>query len=601
MKRLLLIVCLLLLTVPLSAQNNTIDCDADPVLEIWQIQTDTDFSICQGERVITEENIITAIGDFGFFMQTPPERSDDNPATSDGVYVVSQRPIALFGLTVGDSVTVEGRVDEFFNLTQLEVSTPRRVQIISSGNELPEPINLFDVDLEWTVGEDTHPLERYEGMLVTVEDARVVAPTNYFDEFGISLTGERAFREPGVEIDSQPEFANQGVPMFDLNPELIEIDPPEMGLEPLFVAPESRATVTGGLAYSFRDYQIWPRELAVETADEVTRAVRPRDEGEFIIATQNVMNLFDLTNDPRRDDSTTEDYVPDTTDDYQLRLRKLSEQIRVNLAAPDIVAIQEIENARVLTDLAMQINRDDPALIYYGCIQEGNDGRGIDNAYLIRTDNVSVQQCYAMPNSQTVGAPLGGGFLFGRPPLVLEVTLLAGRTTMDVTLVNLHIKSLSGSETETVQRKREAQAMMVADYVQAILDDDPEAKVIVLGDLNGFQFSDGLVDVVQIIQGTHNPDDALVAPERDMLDPNLINQLDRVPDNDRYSFIFNSTLQVLDHILTSPALDAYITDAQFSRGNADALYQNEILDTGVLRAADHDGFVIYINPTLDEE
>lgn len=595
LRRVIFFLVLVLITVPIVAQSE-IDCEG--MLEIWQIQGSGEESNCQGDRIRLENNVVTAIGAKGFFIQTPAERSDNDPLTSDGVYVFMDFPAMGIGVQAGDMVHVEGRVDEFFMLTQIETNR-RRVEIVSSGNEIPEPIDLFAVDLEWIFGEDVHPLERYEGMRVIVENGLVVAPTNYFDEFGVSLTERRVFREAGIEGDLTPEFVGTGVPEFDLNPELLEIDPPEMGLEVEFVTVGSRVTVTGALAYSYNDYQVWPSELEITSADYAIRPVRPREEGEFTVATQNVFNLFDTMNDPGRNDGVLEDYVPDNAEAYQLRLRKMSEQIRVNLGAPDIVGVQEIENARVVNDLALQIHADDPSLRYIGCFQEGNDGRGIDNAFLVRSDRVNVLSCYRMPGSLMARAPLGG-LLFGRPPLVLEVELLSDAGRFQMTLINLHIKSLSGADTESVQAKRMTQAAMIAGFVQRMIDENPEANIIVLGDMNAFQFSDGLVDVVGIISGTHNPDDGLIAPEEDLLEPNLINQVLRVSEDDRYSYIYNSTSQVLDHILTTSSLDAFVTDIQFSRGNADALYPWEYEDNGALRSSDHDGLVVYINPAQGE-
>jgi len=508
--------------------------------------------------------------------------------------VLTTRPPSSFGVSLGDRVTLEGRVKEFYALTQIEVNSRQSTEVLSSNNPLPEPIDLTTAALDWTVGEDVHPLERYEGMYVRVANAEVFAPTNYFDEFGITLTGERPFREAGVEIDLYPEQAEYDVPRSDLNPELIEVDPEEMGLPVEFVTVGSVVTVTGGLSYSYRDYQIWPSDLQIDLAEYQPRPVRDRAEGEFTIATQNMENFFDLVNDPGRDDSALEDYVPDRQDDYEIRLRKLSEQVRVVLGAPDILAIQEIETARVVQDLIFQIYEDDPTLRYAGCFQEGNDDRGIDNAFIVRTDRVNILTCERLPGSLTVTGPLSGQRLFGRPPLVLEAELLAD-PAVRITLVNLHIKSLSGAETEIVQVRRMAQALMVADYVQALLNADPERHVVVLGDLNAFEVSDGLVDVQGILAGDVDPAEALLSPDYDPLEPNLVNQVFRVPPEDRYSYIYNSTSQVLDSILTTPGLDTYVTDAQFSRGNADALYPWQEEDNGALRSSDHDGLVVYLN------
>jgi len=563
-------------------------------LEIWQVQGSGEENNCNRQRVRLEDNIVTAVGNQGFFIQTPQDRADGDPATSDGLYVLTTRPPSSFGVALGDRVSLEGYMNEYYAQTQIEVNSRTSTVVESSNNPLPEPVDLTTASLEWTVGVDVHPLERYEGMLVQVADAEVFAPTNYFDEFGITLTGERPFREPGVEIDLYPEQAEYDVPRFDLNPQTIEVDPEEMGLPVEFVTVGSIVTVTGGLGYSYRDYQIWPSELEIDLAEYEPAPVRARAEDEFTIATQNMENFFDLVNDPGRDDSALEDYVPDRPEDYALRLRKLSEQVRVVLGAPDILAIQEIENARVVQDLIFQIYEDDPTLRYVGCFQEGNDDRGIDNAFIVRSDRVNILTCERLPGSLTVTAPLSGQRLFGRPPLVLEAELLAN-PEVHITLVNLHIKSLSGAETEIVQVRRMAQALMVAEYVQSILFEDPERHVVVLGDLNAFEFSDGLVDVQGILAGDVDPSQALLSPDYDPLEPNLVNQALRVPEENRYSYIYNSTSQVLDNILTTPGLDTFVVDAQFSRGNADALYTNHELDNGAIRSSDHDGFVIYLN------
>jgi uncharacterized protein len=594
-RRLLIIFLLLLLAsislvLPLSSQD---DINCDEVLEIWQIQGSQEEPNCLRKRITTENNIITAVGIRGFFIQTPAERSDNDITTSDGVYVSTNLPPARYDIKVGDLVNVTGRIVEFYFLTQIEAA-PTRVEIISSDNPLPEPIDLTTVDL--TPG-TPHPLERYEGMYVQIINLPAVASTNKFDEFGVTLDGSgRAFREPGIEIDDTPQLAGLGLPEWDLNPQLLEIDPAEMGLPVEQIALGSRATAKGGLSYSYLDYQLWPSEIEVFPVEYEARPVRERQEGEFIIATQNVENLFDIIDDPDRDDSVFDDYVPRDEGEYQIRIAKASQHIRIILGAPDILAIQEIENQNVVNNLVEQIQADDPSLQYTGCIFEGHDGRGIDNAYLVRTDRVNLVDCQQMPGAYEARAR-DGGDLYGRPPLVLEAELITADGVFPITLINLHIRSLNGGETQRVQDKRMMQAVGVAEYIQGRVDENPDINLVVLGDLNAFQFTDGLVDVVGIISGDFDPAEAMTAPAEDTLEPNLINQVMRVAEDDRYSYVFSSNSQVLDHILTTPALDAYVSDAQFSRGNSDALtiwYLD--LDKGSMRISDHDGFVIYVRP-----
>lgn len=590
MRQLLFILLLAMLGLPSLAQDNELDCDS--VLEIWQIQGAGDEANCMRTRIRTEGNIVTAIGPNGFFIQTPVERSDNDLYTSDGIYVTTRQPAASWGLQVGDLITIDGgRVNDAFGTTVLDISNPSQVEIISSGNALPEPFDLSTVDIT-DYGGALHPMERYEGMLVKLDNALVVAPTNRFDEFGVTINNSRSYREPGIEPDATPQFAGLGLPEWDLNPELLEVDPPEMGLEPLQITPGAVVNIIGNIAYNYNDYQIFPSMIEiVQDAEFAVRPVRPRDSGEFIIATQNMENFFDTVDDPNRDDGRFENYTPFDDSEYAIRLSKLTEQVRYALGAPDILAVQEIENARVLTDLILSLHTADPTLRYTTCFLEGNEGRGIDVAYLIRVDRINMLDCYRMADSKTA-IMRGNDVLFSRPPLVLEAEIiLEDGESFPLTLINLHIKSLSGIDTEPTQTRRLMQAMMVAEYVQTRIDEN----LIVLGDMNAFQFTDGIVDVVGIIQGESGQ--AYRMPEDDPLEPNLISLLERVPQDERYSFVYNGSYQVLDHILTSPAMDAYVTDAMFSRGNADAVtpwYLDETM--GAARSADHDGFVIYIRP-----
>jgi hypothetical protein len=74
-----------------------------------------------------------------------------------------------------------------------------------------------------------------------------------------------------------------------------------------------------------------------------------------------------------------------------------------------------------------------------------------------------------------------------------------------------------------------------------------------------------------------------------------------LPAEERYSFVFGGNAQVLDHALTSSALDGLVTDFAYARGNADS--PNALLDDGTttLRASDHDALVLYILADSDRD
>jgi predicted extracellular nuclease len=79
--------------------------------------------------------------------------------------------------------------------------------------------------------------------------------------------------------------------------------------------------------------------------------------------------------------------------------------------------------------------------------------------------------------------------------------------------------------------QRHQQAQVVNDFVDQILAADPEANVIVLGDINDFEFS----QTVGILEGVGA----------------LTSLMDTLPKSERYSYVFEGNSQVLDQILVS--------------------------------------------------
>ena len=127
-----------------------------------------------------------------------------------------------------------------------------------------------------------------------------------------------------------------------------------------------------------------------------------------------------------------------------------------------------------------------------------------------------------------------------------------------------------------VQRK--AQAQVVRNFVNTILNADPNALVMVTGDLNDFQFSEPG-------EGTDHPTAILEGVGGGVPLTNLLN-LEK--DDERYTYVYDGNSQVLDHMLVSPALfDLFVAvDAlHFNAGFPDNLGGNAAT---TLRASDHD-------------
>src|SRR5204862_3423888 len=120
--------------------------------------------------------------------------------------------------------------------------------------------------------------------------------------------------------------------------------------------------------------------------------------------------------------------------------------------------------------------------------------------------------------------------------------------------------------------QRHQQAQIVHDFVASILADDPNANVVVDGDLNDFEWS----DTVSILKSGV-----------------LHDLMDTLPENERYSYVFEGNSQTLDHILTDDALFARPLTYDVVHVNSEFAAQ----------ASDHDPSVVKITlndpPTAD--
>lgn len=561
--------------------------------EIWEIQGSGPASPYAGQLVRTENNIVTALGfnagtSFynGFFIQSPDTRADASDQTSNGIFVYTGSAPSV---SVGDQVDVTATVSEFFNMTELTSPT---VTIDSPGNALPAAVFLTQIapgvfvpshDQPWP----TNELERFEGMLVRVEDGRTTGPTDQFGDAAIVADNTRAFREPGIEYPGDPDHPI----VWDGNPEIFEINPDGAGLPDVSLPAGSVIHLAEGpLTYSFNDYQIWPTTFTYTEA-ELPRAVRARNPGELTVASQNMLRFFD-------DDS-----------NYQDRLAKASLHIRTVLGAPDVLSLEEVENIDVLNALAARIAADDPTLLYTAYLLEGNDVGGIDTGFLVR-DTVTVTAPVVQVGKDTT-LSLDGSLLNDRPPLVLQAEYIANGASFPITVIGVHGRSLNGIEgtsadANRVRQKRLEQALELANYIQAIQVADPGRRIIVTGDFNAFEFSDGYVDVVGIITGNLDPNGAIQPippdlPDLDVVDPDLVNRVNDLPAGERYSFVFGGSAQTLDHMLTTANLADFVRAFSFARGNADAPVSFEADPTTPLRTADHDGAVLFVMTDHDAD
>ncbi len=622
----------------LTGSVTTYDIVDPSVTQIGVIQGTGHLSALDGQTVTTV-GVVTAVdtnGSRGFFIQDP--NGDGNAATSDGIFVFTN---AAPTVTVGQLVKVTGVVDEFtatnaapgsFSTTEIVATTavggvvtaigtgPAIGTVVIGGADglLPPASSLIDASAFY---------ESLEGMLVTVKEAVVVGPTNDFGEIfvvvdndadrgngvnGAELNGRGALPiEPGA-----PDFGNTDMAGADFNPERLQIDD-DSGIfnaaSPSVSNGAQLGDVTGIVRYDFGNYEIvatetyvvdQPSALAKETTTLAGSATR------LTVATYNAENL-DPTDGPAR-------------------FATIAQEILGNLKAPDIVALQEVQDSDgpgnststvtgadvTLQTLIDAINGAAPAGVVYAFIDNpfigddtngGQGGGNIRNAFIYRTDRVDLVDG-SLRTVAADGAPIsaaGGNtdqqtnadnpFFDSRPPLIATFEF----NGQDVTIVNNHFTSKGGSGAlygsddsplNAGEVQRAAQAQAVNSFVDSLLATDPGAKVLVTGDFNDFPTEQPLAvlrgeatitgyDVPATVPANPTNATATYTPGGTAVLNDLV---DTLPANERYDYVFEGNAQTLDHALVTNGL---LPGAQFDVVRINAEFGDQTSDHDPLIAS----------------
>jgi predicted extracellular nuclease len=553
------------ITPGLTNSSATEDCQPPVVARIRDIQAARHFSPLDDRAVADVSGIVTVVRDNGFWFQDPEPDGED--ATSEGIFVFTG---AAPSVSVGDSIVVDGVADEFFpggattaNLPTTEI-TSAIVETVSSGNPLPPatvvgtggrvpPPEVIDDDATGDVSTSgtfdaaTDGIDFYEsleGMRLQVNDALAVGPTNGFGE--IPVVGDDG-------ADAGIDTVRDGVVISpdDFNPERIFLDDTLLPTPVVNVGDGFTTPVVGVLDYSFGNFKLNITALLTRVdrglEREVTRA--PRDQ-EIAVATYNVENL-------------------DPSDGAAFA--RHAGLIVDHLRSPDLIAIEEIQDDDGATDSAVTsatatwdalvaaiVAAGGPVYAYRQIdpvddADGGQPGGNIRVGFLFRTDRgltfidrpggdaTTATEVIATPSGPRLSVSPGRvepgdtAWVDSRKPLVGEFRLHGRR----VFVIANHFASKGGDQplfgrfqppSRPSEVQRHAQAQVVDAFVDEILAADPRANVIVLGDINDFEFS----ETVELLEGGV-----------------LTTLMDTLPKAERYSYVFEGNSQVLDQILVS--------------------------------------------------
>ena len=143
-----------------------------------------------------------------------------------------------------------------------------------------------------------------------------------------------------------------------------------------------------------------------------------------------------------------------------------------------------------------------------------------------------------------------------------------------------------------VREKRRLQAEDLADLIASRIHEN----LVVLGDMNAFEFNDGLVDVIGTLKGSPVQPDQVTEPSFDRWDYELFDLAEFLPAPERYSYVFEGSAQVLDHMLVNGPMRDRLALFTYTRNNADFPESFESDFTVTTRISDHDAAVGYFGP-----
>ena len=419
--------------------------------------------------------------------------------------------------------------------------------------------------------------ESLEGMLTQVNRAVVIAPTNTFSSGAANENSELAvladngehagLRTPrgGILVRSFDEELPHEYRLGDFNPERIILNDPVARDSGEAAAPDAQVRdhfagpIEAIVDYSFGNYKFLARSFPpLEDGGLTPESAPPAGKHDLSVASYNVENL-----DPVNDAA---------------RIEAIARQIKDNLRSPDILGLEEVQDFdgegpggpagdatfAAIVDAIADVGG--PTYEYRQIDPVHNQDGGAPNAnirvgFLFRPDRVSfvdrpggtaltsTEDDPAEPGAQLTLSPgridpqnavwedsrkpLAGEFVFEGRRLFVVANHFASKGG-DAPLFGRFQEPYRPSELQ-----RRGQARVVNAWVERLLAADKHARVVVLGDLNDFEFS----ETINVLQRG--------APGSEY---ELTELWQTLPEREHYSYIFEGNGQVLDHILASRAL-----------------------------------------------
>ena len=567
------------------------------VKNIGEVQGESHESPLAGKEVIINNVVVTKTDKTGFYVQD--KASDNNPRTSDAVYVASKDKV-----TSGDLLKVQGTVKEGYMeeysvkpgqtfkkpAGSLTVTQIINATITKLGKaDLPKALNISEkmpkdiVDQTPTkYNPETEALdywESLEGMRVEVTKPKVTGPQYKGDIYVLpgDYKGQKLNNIGGVNL--RPGVQNT------------EVLPVTVGNK--FVAKAKdyfNENISGVVTYRNKTYKIDPSTVPTLQDGGLKREVSKiyPAEDKLTIASYNIEN-FSANNNGH--DETPEEKVD-----------KIANSFIKEVHSPDIITLIEVQdNNGGVNDGTVDGVKSGEKLAQRIKSLGGPDYKYTEIAPVDGKDggkpgaNIRVAYLYNPKRVTLIGKEKGGSeeaarFVNGhleknparidptsvhfekvRKSLAAEFEFKGER----IVVIANHLKSKLGDDAiygsnqpsvENTKAKRIEEAKILNAFIKEGLRQNPNLKFVLTGDFNDFEFSDS----VKTIVGNE-----------------LVNLMAEHEQGDRYSYFYRGSNQSLDNVLISKNIKDKVV---FSPVHINASFMEE---HG--RASDHDPVVVQID------
>ena len=567
------------------------------VKNIGEVQGESHESPLVGKEVVINNVVVTKTDKTGFYVQD--KVSDNNPKTSDAVYVASKDKVESGDLLKVQGTVKEGYMEEYSvkpgqtfkkPAGSLTVTQIINATITKLGKaDLPKALNISEkmpkdiVDNTPTKynpeSEALDYWESLEGMRVEVTKPKVTGPQYKGDIYVLpgDYKGQKLNNIGGVNL--RPGVQNT------------EVLPITVGNK--FVAKAKdyfNENITGVVTYKNKTYKIDPSSVPAIQDGGLKREVSKiyPSEDKLTIASYNIEN-FSANN--KGHDETPEEKVD-----------KIANSFIKEVHSPDIITLIEVQdNNGGVNDGTVDGVKSGEKLAQRIKSLGGPDYKYTEIAPVDGKDggkpgaNIRVAYLYNPKRVTLIGKEKGGSeeaarFVNGhleknparidptsvhfekvRKSLAAEFEFKGER----IVVIANHLKSKLGDDAiygsnqpsvENTRPKRIEEAKILNAFIKEGLRQNPNLKFVLTGDFNDFEFSDS----VRTIVGNE-----------------LVNLMAEHEQGDRYSYFYRGSNQSLDNILISKNIKDKVV---FSPVHINASFMEE---HG--RASDHDPVVVQID------